>query len=187
MIIKSNKPEVLWFTGLSGSGKSTLADCVAEKLQQQNYQTYVLDGDKLRRGLCNDLGFSEKDRKENIRRIAEVAKLLLEQNITVIVALISPYEEDRQSVKALIGTDNVIEIYCNCPLEICEQRDVKGLYRKVRQGQIKNFTGIDAPYEPPLNPNISLDTSLLSVEKCVQKVLELHLLVESKSKVIKSD
>ena len=168
---REHKGKVLWLTGLSGSGKSTLAFAVEKELHKQGLQTIVLDGDNLRQGLCKDLGFNEQDRKENSRRAAEVAKLLISNGTLVIVALISPYKADRQLARELVGSNDFIEIYCNCPLDICEQRDVKGLYQKVRQRNITNFTGIDSPYERPESVELVLDTAILSKAECVGKVL----------------
>lgn len=162
---------ILWFTGLSGSGKSTLAHSVEESLFQQQYRTFVLDGDNIRHGLCKDLGFSNADRMENIRRIGEVAKLFIEAGIMVLTAFISPFRADRQKVRELVGKENFIEIYCNCPLETCEQRDVKGLYQKARTGEIKYFTGISSPYEIPEQPDLIVNTATISVEESRDQVL----------------
>lgn len=162
---------ILWFTGLSGAGKSTLAHAVERRLYELNSSTFVFDGDNVRHGLCSDLGFAQLDREENIRRIGEMAKLFTEAGVIAITAFISPYRADRDRVRALVDAGDFIEIYCNCPIEICEQRDVKGLYAKARQGIIPEFTGISAPYEHPLNPEITLDTSSLSETECVEQVL----------------
>jgi len=162
----------LWFTGLSGSGKSTLAHAIEERLHLMGCRTYVFDGDNVRHGLCSDLGFSREDRAENLRRIAEMVKLFIDAGVISLTAFISPLEEDRRKVKKIIGPEDVIEIYCNCPLEICEQRDVKGLYRKARQGKIKNYTGISAPYEPPREPDLELFTGYQPIEECVEIVLK---------------
>lgn len=150
---------ILWFTGLSGAGKSTLAHAVEEQLHQMGCRTFVLDGDNVRHGLCGDLGFSEKDRMENIRRIGEVTKLFMEAGVIVLTAFISPFRADRDKVRAMVGAGDFYEIYCQCPLELCEQRDVKGLYKKARSGEIQQFTGISSPYEPPLNPELIVDTT----------------------------
>lgn len=150
---------ILWFTGLSGAGKSTLAHAVEEQLHQMGCRTFVLDGDNVRHGLCGDLGFSEKDRMENIRRIGEVTKLFMEAGVIVLTAFISPFRADRDKVRAMVGAGDFYEIYCECPIELCEQRDVKGLYKKARSGEIKQFTGISSPYEPPLNPELIVDTT----------------------------
>ncbi|HSH97377.1 MAG: adenylyl-sulfate kinase [Methylophilaceae bacterium] len=163
---------ILWFTGLSGAGKSTLAHAVERRLYELNCSTFVFDGDNVRYGLCSDLGFSQHDREENIRRIGEMAKLFTEAGVIAITAFISPYRADRDRVRALVDAGDFIEIYCNCPIEICEQRDVKGLYAKARQGIIPEFTGISAPYEPPLNPELYLDTSSLNMTECVEQVLK---------------
>jgi len=162
----------LWFTGLSGSGKSTLAHAVEERLHQTGCRTLVFDGDNVRHGLCSDLGFSQEERFENIRRIAEMVKLFLEAGVIAITAFISPFLVDRQKVRNIIGEENFIEIYCRCPLEVCEQRDIKGFYRRARAGEIKNYTGISSPYEEPVNPDLELDTAEQSLDKCVETVLE---------------
>ncbi|MEQ1638843.1 MAG: adenylyl-sulfate kinase [Methylococcales bacterium] len=162
---------ILWFTGLSGSGKSTLAHAVEEHLHQQGLKTLVLDGDNIRHGLCADLGFSDIDRKENIRRIGEVAKLMLEAGLITLAAFISPFAIDRASVRNLVPLGDFIEIYCYCPLNICETRDVKGLYKKARNGEIIEFTGISSPYEAPEQAELTIDTGRLSVEESVSIVL----------------
>ena len=159
---------ILWFTGLSGSGKSTLAYQLEENLFKKGVRTYVLDGDNIRTGLNKDLGFSAEDREENIRRIAEVAKLFVDAGVVVLTAFISPYRKDRAIARSLVGADEFVEIYVKCPLEICEQRDAKGLYEKARSGIIKQFTGIDDPYEEPENPEIVIETDKMSVEECVR-------------------
>ena len=163
---------LLWFTGLSGSGKSTLAHAVEEKLYKLNYKTYVLDGDNVRQGLCGDLEFSEKDRKENIRRIGEVGKLFVDAGIIILAAFISPFRTDRDRVRELLGEDNFVEIYCKASLKVCEQRDVKGIYKKARNGLIKEFTGISSPYEEPERPELVIDTGTESLDKSVQIVLD---------------
>jgi adenylylsulfate kinase len=147
--LNRHKSILLWFTGLSGSGKSTLAHTVEEILHQHQCRTIVLDGDNIRQGLCGDLGFSNEDRIENIRRIGEVTNLFLEAGNIVLTAFISPFKKDRQQVRKLVGEENFIQVYCKCSVEVCEQRDVKGLYKKAREGKIKSFTGISAPYEEP--------------------------------------
>ncbi len=167
-----HKSVVLWFTGLSGSGKSTLAHAVEEKLFNNNVNTFVLDGDNVRHGLCGDLGFKDEDRKENIRRVGEVAKLMLEAGLITLTAFISPYKEDRNRVRNLMPHGEFFEIYCYCPLEVCEQRDVKGLYKKARQGEIKHFTGISSEYEIPVNPELIVDTNVLTLEESVTKVID---------------
>ncbi|OQW93281.1 MAG: adenylyl-sulfate kinase [Beggiatoa sp. IS2] len=162
---------VLWFTGLSGAGKSTVAHAVEEQLYQLGYHTYVLDGDNVRHGLCGDLGFSNEDRVENIRRVGEVSKLFIEAGVIVLTAFISPFRTDRDRVRKLLKTDDFVEIYCDCPISVCEERDVKGLYRKARAGEIKEFTGISSPYEPPEHPELVIDTGSQSIETCVEQVL----------------
>lgn len=162
---------VIWFTGLSGSGKSTLAHAVEEVLHQHGCRTFVLDGDNVRHGLCGDLGFSPKDRQENIRRIGEMSKLFVEAGVIVLTAFISPYRVDRERVRGMVEHGGFIETYCNTPIEICETRDVKGLYKKARAGQIAEFTGISSPYEVPLRPELTVNTDGLSIEDCVQEVV----------------
>ncbi len=162
----------LWFTGLSGSGKSTLAHAIEERLHLMGCRTYVFDGDNVRHGLCGDLGFSPEDRQENLRRIAEMVKLFLDAGIIALTAFISPLRKDRNMARDIIGQENFMEIYCNCPIEICEQRDVKGMYKKAKAGLIKNYTGISSPYEPPQNPDIEVLTGSRSLEDCVQDVVE---------------
>ncbi len=164
---------VLWFTGLSGSGKSTLAHAVEQRLFLEEYRSFVLDGDNMRQGLCADLGFSLEDRTENIRRIGEVAKLFAEAGIIVLTAFISPLQADRERVRKLLAEGDFFEIYCACPIEVCEQRDVKGLYKKARAGDIKEFTGISSPYEPPGAPELELDSGLMSIEDSVERVMDL--------------
>lgn len=162
----------LWFTGLSGSGKSTLAHAVEEHLHLMGCRTYVFDGDNVRHGLCSDLGFSSLERKENVRRIAEMVKLFLDAGVISLTAFISPMAVDRAMAKDIIGLENVIEVFCNCPLEICEQRDVKGLYKKARAGEIKNYTGISSPYERPLHPELDIDTGSIPLRDCVKKIID---------------
>ena len=169
--LKGHKSAILWFTGLSGSGKSTLAHAVEEKLFEMGVHTYVLDGDNVRRGINKDLGFSEEDRKENIRRIGEISKLFVDAGIIVLSAFISPYRRDREFVRNLVEKDEFIEIYVKWPLEVCETRDVKGLYKKAREGLIKNFTGIDDPYEEPENPEIVVETDKEPLEESVEKII----------------
>lgn len=163
-----HKPKLIWFTGLSGSGKSTLANALEVFLHNQGLNTYILDGDNVRSGLNNDLDFSEESRKENIRRIAEVSKLFVDAGIIVLTAFISPFKEDRQKAKELVGAQNFIEIFVDCPLEVCEKRDVKGLYAKARKGLIKNFTGIDSPFEEPASPDIYVNTDRMSFEESLK-------------------
>ncbi len=169
----AHKAIVLWFTGLSGSGKSTLAHAVEEQLHQHGLNTFVLDGDNVRRGLCSDLDFSDADRKENIRRISETAKLLLEAGVITLTAFISPFKAERATARSLMPDGDFIEIHCCCPLTVCEQRDVKGLYKKARQGEILDFTGISSPYEEPENPDLKIDTHRLTLEESVQRVISL--------------
>jgi len=161
---------VVWLTGLSGAGKSTIAEELERSLLSQGRPTYVLDGDKLRTGLCSDLGFSPADRTENIRRVAEVAKLFADAGLICIVAFISPYRADRARARSLMPEGKFIEAYLSAPLEVCEQRDPKGLYARARAGLVKDFTGISAPYEPPLNPELELRTADQSVTDCVAKL-----------------
>ena len=164
----------LWFTGLSGSGKSTLAHALEERLHLMGCRTYVFDGDNVRHGLCGDLGFSLEDRSENLRRIAEMVSLFLDAGTIALTAFISPLEKDRQRVREIIGPENLIEIYCNCPLEVCEERDEKGLYRKAREGKIKNYTGISSPYEAPPNPDLELDTGGgQTINDCFNELIDL--------------
>jgi len=171
--INQHKSVILWFTGLSGAGKSTLAHAIEEKLHQLNCRTYVLDGDNVRHGLCGDLGFSDQDRQENIRRIGELAKLMLEAGVISLTAFISPFEKERQLARKLVPHGDFLEIYCHCDLDICEQRDVKGLYKKARAGDIKHFTGISSPYEVPKNPEIKINTGKDSLDSCVDQVISL--------------
>ncbi|WML31471.1 adenylyl-sulfate kinase [Neobacillus sp. OS1-32] len=161
---------VLWFTGLSGSGKSTLANAVSAELYRRGMNEYVLDGDNIRHGLNRDLGFSEADRTENIRRVGEVAKLFVDSGMIVATAFISPFRSDRDQVRALFEEGDFIEVFVDCPLAECERRDPKQLYAKARRGEIKDFTGIDSPYEPPVQPEITIHTDLLSVEKAVEQI-----------------
>jgi len=163
---------IVWFTGLSGSGKSTLAHAVEEELHQAGCRTFVFDGDNVRHGLCANLGFSEGDRHENIRRIGEMAKLFIEAGVIAMTAFISPFRSDRERVRALVSENDFIEIYCDSPLVVCEERDVKGLYQKARRGEIKNYTGVSSPYEKPEHPDLVLDTANDSVEENVAKILD---------------
>lgn len=171
--INGHKGGVIWFTGLSGSGKSTLAHAVEEQLHQAGCRTFVLDGDNVRHGLCSDLGFTDAARTENIRRIGEVTKLFAEAGTIVLTAFISPFESDRERVRALLPAGDFIEIYCRCSLETCEDRDIKGLYRRARAGEIAEFTGISSPYEIPAKPDLEVDTEKSSIEASVQSVLQL--------------
>ena len=171
--LNNHKSAVLWFTGLSGAGKSTLAHAVEDRLYQMKCRTFVLDGDNVRHGLCGDLGFSIEDRTENIRRVGEVAKLFTEAGQIVLTAFISPLQSDRERVRNIMPHGDFLEIYCAASLEACEQRDVKGLYKKARDGVIPEFTGITSPYEEPVNPELSVDTGSASLEECVDQVLEM--------------
>lgn len=164
---------ILWFTGLSGAGKSTLAHEVEERLHRMGCRTFVLDGDNVRHGLCRDLGFSAEDRMENIRRIGEVAKLFMEAGVIVLTAFISPFRADRDKIRAMVKPGEFVEIYCQCPIEVCEQRDAKGLYKKARAGEIVQFTGISSPYEAPDKPELMVDTSRQSLDECVRQVVAL--------------
>jgi adenylylsulfate kinase len=169
----NHKSVILWFTGLSGAGKSTLAHAVEEKLHKLGCNTFVMDGDNVRHGLCGDLSFSQQDRKENIRRIGNVAKLFLEAGVITLTAFISPFRSDREMVRNLVPHGDFFEIYCNTPIEVCEQRDVKGLYKKARAGEIKEFTGISSPYEPPSKPELTVNTGSNSIDACVEDVIAL--------------
>jgi adenylylsulfate kinase len=168
---------VIWFTGLSGSGKSTLAHALEEKLFNLDCKTFVLDGDNVRHGLNSNLSFSEADRAENIRRISEVSKLMLEAGMIVMTAFISPFKKDRDEARDLILHDNFIEIYCKASLKVCESRDVKGLYKLARAGEIKNYTGINSPYEAPENPKLIIDTETESIEDSVAIILNYLKLI----------
>ena len=164
---------ILWFTGLSGSGKSTLAHAVEENLHILGCRTFVFDGDNVRHGLCSDLGFSAGEREENIRRIGEMVKLFLEAGIISLTAFISPFRKYRDRVRGLVPHGDFLEIFCKCSVDVCEKRDVKGLYKRARAGEIKDFTGISSPYEEPVNPELVVETDLLSLDDSVQKVLDL--------------
>ena len=163
---------IIWFTGLSGAGKSTLAHAVEEALHQRGCRTFVLDGDNVRHGLCQDLGFSTADRIENIRRIGEVAKLFMESGTIVLTAFISPFRADRERVRGMVGHGDFIEIYCDTPIETCEARDTKGLYEKARAGQIPEFTGISSPYEAPEKPELAVNTGKDELDACVRQVVD---------------
>lgn len=167
-----HKSAILWFTGFSGAGKSTLAHAVEKALFDIGCRTFVIDGDNVRHGLCADLGFSAADRKENIRRVGELSKLFVEVGIITLTAFISPFQVDRQRVRALVNKNEFIEIYCNADLDVCEQRDIKGLYAKARRGEIPDFTGISSPYEPPEQPELVINSSIDSLEYSVNKVLD---------------
>lgn len=166
---------LLWFTGLSGSGKSTLANLVEVKLHELGVSTFTLDGDNIRHGINKDLGFSEEGRGENIRRIAEISNLMVDAGVIALAAFVSPYLKDRALIKEIVGAENFIEIFVNTSLEECERRDVKGLYKKARAGQIKNMTGIDAPYEAPIKPDLEIITEVLSKEESVKTIVNYIL------------
>ena len=170
--LNDHKSAVIWFTGLSGSGKSTLAHSVEEELHNLDCRTFVLDGDNVRHGLSSNLTFSDVDRKENIRRIGEAAQLMMEAGVIAMTAFISPFREDRNNVRGLLSQEDFIEIFCKASLETCESRDVKGLYKRARTGEIKNYTGIDSPYEAPDNPELVIDTDGETLEESVVKVID---------------
>ena len=168
---RGHRSAILWFTGLSGAGKSTLANAVNQALFERGLATYVLDGDNVRHGLCKDLGFSDADREENIRRIGEVAKLFLDSGVIVLTAFVSPFRADRDKARALVDDGDFIEVFCSADLGVCEERDTKGLYAKARAGEIKEFTGISSPYEAPEAPELSVDTGAAALEVCVEQVV----------------
>ena len=170
--LPQHKAFLIWFTGLSGSGKSTIANALESKLNSLNVSTYSLDGDNIRLGINKDLTFSPEDRTENIRRIAEIANLFVDAGIVTLASFVSPYSKDREDVRNTVGSKNYIEVFVNTSLEECERRDVKGLYKKAREGEIKNMTGISAPYETPQNPDLEIDTEKESVDKSVDKILK---------------
>ena len=170
--LKGHRSFLLWFTGLSGSGKSTIANAVEKYLVGEGIHTYTLDGDNVRKGLNNNLSFSPEDRTENIRRIAEVANLMVDAGLVVLAAFVSPYKEDRERIRKIVGEDNFVEVFVNTPLEECERRDVKGLYAKARAGEILNFTGINAPYEAPEHPDIEIDTTQYTVDEAVSEIVK---------------
>lgn len=169
---RGHKSVIIWFTGLSGSGKSTLANAVNVALFEKGLATYVLDGDNVRHGLCQDLGFSDSDREENIRRIGEVAKLFLDAGTIVLTAFVSPFRSDRDKARKLVRENDFLEVYCSANLDVCEERDPKGLYEKARAGLIKEFTGISSPYEKPENPELIIDTGTKDLNECVKEVLQ---------------
>ncbi len=175
-----HKSAIVWFTGLSGSGKSTLANALNKYLFDLGIATYVLDGDNVRHGLCKDLGFSDSDREENIRRIGEISKLFLDAGIIVLTAFVSPFKSDRQKARELVNEGDFIEVFCSADLKICENRDPKGLYSKARAGKIKDFTGISSPYEIPKSPEITIDTGTLDLNDCVisivSKLIEMKII-----------
>lgn len=172
IVLKNHRPTLIWFTGLSGSGKSTIANAVEQALFNNGIHTYLLDGDNVRKGINSNLSFSPEDRTENIRRIGEIANLMIDAGLVVLASFVSPYREDRENVKKIVGSANFVEVFVNTPIEECERRDVKGLYEKARNGEIKNFTGINAPYEVPLTPNIEVDTTKLGVEDIVEVIIK---------------
>lgn len=169
--MNGHKSIIIWFTGLSGAGKSTVAHALEDRLHKNKVRTFVLDGDNVRRGLCKDLGFSDEDRTENIRRIGEVSKLMMESGVIVLTAFISPFIKDRKIVRELVHEGEFIEVYCDADIEVCESRDTKGLYKKARTGEIVEFTGISSPYEAPESPQLILETKVLSVDECVEKLI----------------
>jgi adenylylsulfate kinase len=170
--MNGHKSVIIWFTGLSGAGKSTVAHALEDKLHKNKIRTFVLDGDNVRRDLCKDLGFSDDDRTENIRRIGEVSKLMMEAGVIVLTAFISPFTKDRQIVRDLAAIGEFIEVYCDADLDVCESRDTKGLYKKARAGEIIEFTGISSPYEAPENPEIIIKTGQDSIDSCVAVILD---------------
>lgn len=172
--MNGHKGRVIWFTGLSGSGKSTLANALEVELHARGLHTYLLDGDNVRQGLNKDLGFTDADRVENIRRIAEVAKLMVDAGLVVLTAFISPFRRERAMARALIGSGHFLEVYVSTPLDVCEQRDVKGLYKKARSGLLRNMTGLHSPYEAPEQPDIEVNASILSIREAVEKILALY-------------
>jgi adenylylsulfate kinase len=178
----NQKAKVIWFTGLSGSGKSTIALSLEKRLHEKDFFTQVLDGDNVRTGINNNLGFSEEDRTENIRRIAEISKLFVNCGIITLNSFVSPTNAIRKLAKEIIGKDNFIEIFVDTPIEICEQRDVKGLYKKAREGKIKDFTGITSPFEAPKNPDLTIKTENRTIENCVEEVFNF-IVLKIKSKV----
>ena len=171
--LNKHKSVIIWFTGLSGSGKSTLAHSVEERLHELNCKTFVLDGDNVRHGLSSNLDFSDDDRKENIRRIGEAAKLMMEAGVITMTAFISPFEKDRNLIREILPKGDFIEIYCKASLEVCESRDVKGLYKRSRSGEIKNYTGIDSPYKVPEKPELVVNTEIQTLEESKERVLKL--------------
>lgn len=171
----NQRSHIFWFTGLSGAGKSTLAHALEAHLFAEGYLTYVFDGDNVRHGLCGDLGFSLEDRSENIRRIGEMCKLFMESGVICLAAFISPSRIDRAKVRDLVGNENFSEIFVRCPLELCEERDVKGFYRKAKAGDIAEYTGISSPYEPPITPDLVLDTKAQNIKTCTDVLLHFSL------------
>lgn len=172
-VMNGHRSANIWFTGYSGSGKSTLAHTLEKRLFEMKCRTFVFDGDNVRHGLCKDLGFSSEDRRENIRRITEMVKLFLDAGLIALTAFIAPFQKDRDLIRSRLGADNYIEVFCDCPLQICEKRDVKGIYKKARQGLIKDFTGISSPYEPPSAPDIVLQTGTQGIDDCIAQLINL--------------
>ena len=170
-MLNSHRSFCLWFTGLSGAGKSTLANVVQQRLHHVGIHTYLMDGDNVRHGLNGDLGFSSEDRKENVRRVAEVAGLFVDAGIVVISALISPFERDRQMARNVFGAGDFVEVFVDCPIEICIERDPKGLYKKAEAGMIREFTGISSPYESPKSPELRVNTAEFTIEECVEQIM----------------
>lgn len=170
--LNQQRSAIIWFTGLSGSGKTTIADALEQRLHKESFRTYLLDGDNVRHGLNNDLGFSDNDRTENIRRIGEVSKLFIDAGVMVLATFISPFIDDRKFVRNIVNETEFIEIYIKCPLDLCEDRDIKGLYKKARAGEIKHFTGIDSPYEAPDSAEITIDTSVLTIDESVDLIID---------------
>jgi adenylylsulfate kinase len=171
-LLHGHKAYLLWFTGLSGSGKSTLANLVEIELHKKGISTYVLDGDNIRQGINKDLGFSPQDRSDNIRRIAEISNLMLDAGVVTLAAFVSPYIKDRQAIKQIAGPDNFFEIYVNTSLAVCKQRDLKGLYKKARAGEIKNMTGVSAPYQPPIHPDLEIVTDGQTIQESVAVIMQ---------------
>jgi adenylylsulfate kinase len=169
------KGVTVWLTGLSGAGKTTIANELSQLLKSSNINVIVIDGDEIRKGLCSDLGYSSKDRSENTRRVAEICKILNKGEILTIVSLISPLKQDREIAKQIIGNNQFVEIYIKTPIEVCQERDPKGLYKKIALGEIKNFTGIDLPYEEPINPHLTIDTTIISIDNATKTIINLFL------------
>ncbi len=171
--LNNHQSFLIWFTGLSGSGKSTLANALEERLYEKGIKTYALDGDNIRKGINKDLTFAPQDRTENIRRIAEIAHLFIDSGTVVLGAFVSPYKKDRENIASIVGNSNFVEVFVNTSIEECEKRDVKGLYKKARKGEIKDFTGINAPYESPENPDVEVITDHLSIDEAVEKIYQV--------------
>lgn len=173
--MNGHRSALVWFSGLSGAGKSTLAHAIEERLYQRGCRTYVLDGDNVRHGLSSDLGFSDDDRSENIRRVAEVGKLFVDAGVIVMTAFISPFRKDRDRARSLFAEGDFLEVFCDCPLDVCEKRDAKGIYKRARAGDVPYFTGISSPYEKPLTPELVLSTGTLELDSAVDAVMALLL------------